>query len=115
MDLEGLEPSTPTMPLWCAPSCATGPYSLIKCSGNSVPNGAEGTRTPDLYSAIVALSHLSYSPSLAPNRKEFTISDENVNRSLLGPQRLFGNSLSIESHIALASENPSNSGKRDAP
>ncbi len=24
--------------------------------------GAEGTRTPDLYSAIVALSQLSYSP-----------------------------------------------------
>jgi hypothetical protein len=27
-----------------------------------IDGGAEGTRTPDLYSAIVALSHLSYSP-----------------------------------------------------
>jgi hypothetical protein len=25
VDPEGLEPSTPTMPLWCAPNCATGP------------------------------------------------------------------------------------------
>ncbi len=30
----------------------------------SPESGAEGTRTPDLYSAIVALSQLSYSPKL---------------------------------------------------
>ena len=55
VDPEGLEPSTPTMPLWCAPNCATGPQKRGV-------GGAEGTRTPDLYSAIVALSQLSYSP-----------------------------------------------------
>ena len=33
-------------------------------TGNgSNPNGAEGSRTPDLCSAIAALSQLSYSPS----------------------------------------------------
>ena len=32
-------------------------------SGMYPRNGAEGTRTPGLYSAIVALSQLSYSPS----------------------------------------------------
>ena len=32
-------------------------------SGEYPRNGAEGTRTPGLYSAIVALSQLSYSPS----------------------------------------------------
>ena len=58
VDPEGLEPSTPTMPLWCAPNCATGP----RCADNGT-GGAEGTRTPGLYSAIVALSHLSYSPT----------------------------------------------------
>ena len=57
VDPEGLEPSTPTMPLWCAPSCATGPRKRAY-------DGAEGTRTPDLYSAIVALSQLSHSPFL---------------------------------------------------
>ena len=29
VDPEGLEPSTPTMPLWCAPNCATGPRDRI--------------------------------------------------------------------------------------
>ena len=63
VDPEGLEPSTPTMPLWCAPNCATGPRIIDY-------DGAEGTRTPDLYSAIVALSQLSHSP-LSPRAKVF--------------------------------------------
>ena len=29
VDLVGLEPTTPTMPLWCAPNCATGPCYFI--------------------------------------------------------------------------------------
>ena len=28
VDLKGFEPSTPTMRMWCAPSCATSPYLL---------------------------------------------------------------------------------------
>ena len=33
------------------------------------PSGAEGIRTPDLYSAIVALSRLSHSPILGATRR----------------------------------------------
>ena len=41
-------------------------------SGLFNPYGAEGARTPDLYSAIVALSQLSYSPSA--HKGDYTIS-----------------------------------------
>lgn len=30
MDLIGFEPTTPTMRMWCAPNCATGPNALSK-------------------------------------------------------------------------------------
>src|SRR5271165_1296886 len=44
---------------------------VLFCSGGNharacgLPGGAEGIRTPDLCSAIAALSHLSYSPGRA--------------------------------------------------
>ena len=28
VDLKGFEPSTPTMRMWCAPNCATSPFTL---------------------------------------------------------------------------------------
>jgi hypothetical protein len=62
-----------------APNCATGPRF-------DLPDGAEGTRTPDLYSAIVALSHLSYSPSLAtilPENGEMSSIDSHPSRVIL--------------------------------
>ncbi len=31
VDLKGFEPSTPTMRMWCAPNCATSPYSKFLC------------------------------------------------------------------------------------
>ena len=37
-----------------------------RAGGAKVLGGAEGNRTPDLRSAIAALSHLSYSPVEAP-------------------------------------------------
>lgn len=30
VDLIGFEPTTPTMRMWCAPNCATGPNALSK-------------------------------------------------------------------------------------
>jgi hypothetical protein len=88
VELRGLEPLTFSMPLRRAPSCATAPRYLFPSAIQAlfkrqlpgfVPEvraqcarllrtkpkragGAEGIRTPDLYSAIVALSQLSYSP-----------------------------------------------------
>ncbi len=38
-------------------------------------SGAEGNRTPDLCSAIAALSHLSYSPE---NQREWAVQDSNL-------------------------------------
>ena len=35
VDLTGFEPATPTMRMWCAPSCATGPFS----NGNIIRPG----------------------------------------------------------------------------
>jgi hypothetical protein len=39
-------------------------YAAAACDGRSTKGsgGAEGNRTPDLCSAIAALSHLSYGP-----------------------------------------------------
>ncbi len=62
VDLVGLEPTAFSMPLRRAPSCATGPFFGLMPAG-----GAEGIRTPDLYSAIVALSQLRYSPDRPGN------------------------------------------------
>lgn len=38
------------------------PLFLLALFHQEKPGGAEGIRTPDLCSAIAALSHLSYSP-----------------------------------------------------
>jgi hypothetical protein len=64
VELRGLEPLTLSMPLRCAPSCATAPSSCAKDDSLSEPylSGAEGIRTPDLISAIDARSQLRYSP-----------------------------------------------------
>jgi hypothetical protein len=88
VELRGLEPLTFSMPLRRAPSCATAPRYLFPSAIQALfkrqlpgfvqevraqcarllrtkpklAGGAEGIRTPDLYSAIVALSQLSYSP-----------------------------------------------------
>ena len=64
VDPEGFEPSAFSMPLRRAPGLRYGP--------TDVPGGAEGIRTPGLYSAIVALSQLSYSPAPALLRCAFT-------------------------------------------
>jgi hypothetical protein len=42
------------------PAWATRPLRHVDLRG--LPGGAEGNRTPDLCSAIAALSHLSYGP-----------------------------------------------------
>jgi hypothetical protein len=49
-----------TIPYW---------FAICKASGRIVPvlGGDEGARTPDLDSAIVALSQLSYIPNVAYN------------------------------------------------
>jgi hypothetical protein len=36
----------------------------------TINNGAEGIRTPDLFSAIEALSQLSYSPTLSKYKQK---------------------------------------------
>ena len=51
-------PRAPSLELYVLPS---GGGQLINFQKN---NGAEGDRTPDLCSAIAALSQLSYSPAI---------------------------------------------------
>ena len=49
------------------PSWLTAPVRCASCevfARGSQASGAEGIRTPDFYSAIVALSQLSYSPGV---------------------------------------------------
>lgn len=60
VDPKGFEPLASSMPLRRAPNCATGPDLN---AGPAPGCGAEGNRTPDLFSAIEALSQLSYSPN----------------------------------------------------
>ena len=43
------------------------PMTHMHCRAILPAGGAEGTRTPGLYSAIVALSQLSYSPEQQPS------------------------------------------------
>jgi hypothetical protein len=45
------------------PQCHCGALPAALWAQIVYDYGAEGTRTPDLYSAIVALSQLSYSPA----------------------------------------------------
>ena len=61
--LEGLCPTTKEPPVGLEP---TTPSLRMTCSTAELrwrPSGAEGSRTPDLLSAIQALSQLSYGPS----------------------------------------------------
>ena len=54
VELRGLEPLTPTLPVWCATSCATAPYDPVWCvravvnhtarAGRSRPGGVGATR-----------------------------------------------------------------------
>ncbi len=36
VELRGLEPLTPTLPVWCATSCAIAPYPFFGTGGNPV-------------------------------------------------------------------------------
>ena len=67
-----------TLRLWrCRTTPATGPmrgdnyrkYGKKFVPPNAKGGGAEGSRTPDLYNAIVALSQLSYGPILPSGDK----------------------------------------------
>ncbi len=49
--------------------------SALPLSYGGGTSGAEGNRTPDLCSAIAALSHLSYSPE---NQREWAVQDSNL-------------------------------------
>src|SRR3954464_3319280 len=55
------------------PQAKTVPFLSLLPAGANAPSGAEGDRTPDLCSAIAALSQLSYSPAFTlgprPSRK----------------------------------------------
>ena len=89
VDPEGFEPSTSSMPLRRAPSCAMGPCIQAGAGTPSRPSGPGGIRTRDLFSAIEARSHCATGPGckvaelyLSANRlsrkpdsgEEFTIS-----------------------------------------
>ena len=43
VELRGLEPLTPTLPVWCATSCATAPY-LVRASAQRARHLRNGTR-----------------------------------------------------------------------
>src|SRR3712207_5462326 len=64
VELRGLEPLTPTLPVWCATSCATAPWPtrrLQRAVGNDTgrrPSGAGGVgRVPTPPTAGSALPH----------------------------------------------------------
>ena len=60
VDLKGFEPSTPTMRMWCAPSCATSPFQafiIVPQKGN-VKSKAKKQHPFPFGSAIVG-SHLA--------------------------------------------------------
>ena len=59
VDPVGFEPTTSSMPLRRAPSCAMGPCLLL---GWGLRSGPGGIRTRDLISAIDARSQLRYRP-----------------------------------------------------
>jgi hypothetical protein len=66
--LVGFEPTTARLRIECStPELQWQP---------SDTSGAEGNRTPDLCSAIAALSHLSYGP--ADTRVEWAVQDSNL-------------------------------------
>lgn len=36
VELRGLEPLTPTLPVWCATSCAIAPFAVVKKTAPSL-------------------------------------------------------------------------------
>jgi hypothetical protein len=66
----GIEPTTARLRIECSTTeLRWRGLAARRRGGTSLSHGAEGNRTPDLCSAIAALSHLSYGPAIAVSHR----------------------------------------------
>src|SRR6478609_4855724 len=74
VELRGLEPLTPTLPVWCATSCATAPSCPISLANSARPEeivGQLGRPTgPDQPSSLVSQSTLLMFTGAPPERMD---------------------------------------------
>ena len=55
VELRGLEPLTPTLPVWCATSCATAPHRAVDTLQGSAVGSRDGRRR-DVEAAAVLMA-----------------------------------------------------------